>query len=155
MKEYKFDAVILKKEGMNATFIEFPYDVEKEFGVKGQVKVQATFDGVPYRGSLAKMGHHCHILGVTQKIRKEIGKSAEDTIHVVLKQDTEPRIVEVPQDFAELLDKYPEAKKLFDSMSYTHKKEYVRWIEEAKRHETRQRRLQKSLTMLMDKIKHP
>lgn len=112
MKEYEFDAVLLKHGGMNATFVEFPYDVEKEFGVKGQVKVQLTFDGVPYRGSLAKMGHHCYILGVTQKIWKEIGKDPGDVIHVVLKQDIEPRLVEVPQNFAELLDKHGEAKKI-------------------------------------------
>jgi hypothetical protein len=83
--------------------------------------VQVTFDGVEYRGSLAKMGYHCHILGVTQKIRKKINKNPGDTVHVVLKQDIGPRIVEVPQDFAELLNQNFEAKELFDSMSYTHK----------------------------------
>jgi len=76
----------------------FSYNVEKEFGVKEQVKVHAMFDRVEYRGSLA-IGHHCHILGVTQKIRKEIGKNPGGTIHVILKQDSEPRIVEIPEDF--------------------------------------------------------
>lgn len=151
MKEYEFDAVLIKKEGMNATFIEFPYDVEKEFGTKGRVKVHATFDGAEYRGSLVKMGHHCHILGVTQKIRKGINKSPGDTVHVVLKPDTKTRIVEVPEDFAELLNKCPEARELFDAMSYTHKKEYVNWIEDAKREETRKRRMQKAVDMIQNK----
>jgi uncharacterized protein YdeI (YjbR/CyaY-like superfamily) len=93
-------------------------------------------------------------LGVTQKIRKKINKNPGDTVHVVLKQDIGPRIVEVPQDFAELLVQNSEAKELFDAMSYTHKKEYVRWIESAKREETRQRRLQKSINLLQDKVKH-
>jgi hypothetical protein len=154
MKEYEFDAVILKHEGMNAAFIEFPFDVEKEFGTKGQVKVHATFDGVEYRGSLAKMGHHCHILGVTQKIRKEINKNPGDSVHVVLKQDIKPRIVEVPKDFAELLDKHLKAKKSFDTMSYTHKKEYISWIEDAKREETRKRRMKKSIGRILDKSKN-
>jgi hypothetical protein len=153
MKEYEFDAVLIKHKDMNAAFIEFPYGVENEFGKKGQVKVQVTFDGVEYRGSLAKMGYPCHILGVTQKIRKKINKNPGDTVHVVLKQDIEPRIVEVPQDFAELLVQNSEAKKLFDSMSYTHRKEYVSWIEGAKREETRKRRLQKSIDMILDKRK--
>ncbi len=155
MKEYEFDAVLLKHEGMNASFIEFPYDVEKEFGTKGQVKVHATFDGVEYRGSLAKMGHHCHILGVTQKIRKEINKNSGDTVHVVLRQDTELRIVKVPEDFAGLLNKHTEAKGFFDALSYTNKNNYVRWITEAKREKTRQKRLQKSLALLLDKVKRP
>lgn len=153
MKEYKFDAVLIKREGMNATFVEFPYDVEKEFGTKGRVKVYATFDGVEYRGSLVKMGYHCHIVGVTQKIRKEMNKNPGDTVHAVLKEDTKPRIVEVPEDFAELLKIHPEAGKLFDAMSYTHRKEYVGWIEGAKREETRKRRLQKSIGMMLDKRK--
>jgi hypothetical protein len=153
MKEYEFDAVLIRREGMNATFIEFPYDVEKEFGTKGRVKVHAKFDGVEYRGSLVKMGHYCHILGVTQKIRKEINKNPGDTVHVILKEDTKPRIVEVPEDFAELLKKHPEAEKLFDAMSYTHRKEYVSGIEGAKREETRKRRLQKSIDMILDKRK--
>ncbi len=112
MKEYEFDAVLIKRKGMDATFIEFPYDVEKEFGKKGRVKVHATFDGVEYRGSLVKMGHHCHILGVTQKIRKKINKNPGDTVHVVLKEDTKPRIVEVPEDFAELLNKTSRSRRI-------------------------------------------
>lgn len=154
MKEYEFDAKLLKHEGMNAAFIEFPYDVEKEFGTKGRVKVHATFDGVEYRGSLVKMGHHCHIVGITQKIRKEINKNPGDIVYLVLKQDTKPRVVEVPKDFAELRGKHVEAKELFDSMSYTHKKEYVNWIEEAKREETRKRRIEKSIDMILDKVKN-
>lgn len=149
MKEYEFDAVLIKKEGMNATFIELPYDVEKEFGTKGRVKVHVTFDNAEYRGSLVKMGHTCHIVGVTQKIRKEIKKGPGDMVHVVLKEDTEPRVVEAPEDFVEMLNKHTEAKKIFDSLSYTHKKGYVRWIEEAKREETRKKRLQKSIEMIL------
>jgi hypothetical protein len=50
MKTYEFDAEIKKQDSIDAPFVEFPYDVEKEFGVKGQVKVLATFDGCEYRG---------------------------------------------------------------------------------------------------------
>lgn len=88
-------------------------------------------------------------MGVTQKIRKEINKGPGDTIHVVLKEDIEPRVVEAPEDFAEMLNKHNEAKEIFDSLSYTHKKGYVRWIEEAKREETRKKRLQKSIEMIL------
>jgi hypothetical protein len=52
---YEFDAEIIKHEAINAAFIEFPFDVEKEFGTKGQVKVHVTFNGFEYRGSLANM----------------------------------------------------------------------------------------------------
>ncbi len=155
MKIYEFDALIQKHPDMDASFIEFPYDVEKEFGTKGQVKVLATFDGYEYRGSLAKMGHPVHRLGLTKEIRNAIRKKPGDTIHVTLKKDEAPRIVEAPDDFSKLLDQNPEVKSYFEGLSYTHRKEYVRWIGDAKKQETRENRLQKSIEMLRKKVKHP
>jgi len=73
IKTYKFKAEIKKHPKLNAAFIEFPYTEEEEFGIKGQVKVRVEFNGYEYRGLLAKMGHHCHRVGITQEIRKAIG----------------------------------------------------------------------------------
>ena len=53
-KIYEFDAVIRKVDGIDGAYIEFPYDVKKEFG-KGRVKVKAAFDGELYLGSLVRM----------------------------------------------------------------------------------------------------
>ena len=155
MKVYEFDADIQKHTKLNAAFVEFPYDVEKEFGTKGQVKVVATFDGYEYRGSLAKMGYPCHRLGLTREVRNAIGKHPGDNVHVILKKDVEPRMVEVPADFEKLLDQNPEAKICFEGLSYTHRKEYVRWITDAKKRQTRENRLEKAIKMLMEKVKHP
>lgn len=153
MKEYAFNAPIIQREGMNAGYIEFPYDVEKEFGVKGRVPVTVTFDGVHYRGSLVKMGTPCHIVGITKEIRAKVGKSFGDTVHVVLQHDTEPRVVKVPSEILQALAKYPEARAIFDKLSYSHQKEYVQWIIEAKKPETRARRLGKMMTMLTKDLK--
>jgi hypothetical protein len=155
MKIYEFDAVIQKHPDLDAAFIEFPYDVEQEFGTKGQVKVLATFDGYEYRGSLAKMGYPVHRLGLTKEIRNAIEKSWGDTVHVTVKKDEAPRIVEIPDDFGKLLDQNPEVKAYFEGLSFTHRKEYVRWIVEAKKQETRENRLQKAIEMLREKVKHP
>lgn len=153
MKTYEFDAEIKKQDSINAAFIEFPYDVEKEFGVKGQVKVHATFDGCEYRGSLAKMGHSCHILGITQKVRGAIGKDPGDIVHVILRKDEEPRLVEIPEDFRKLLEENGQALSFFETLSYTHRKEYVQWIASAKRVETRDKRVKDSIAMLLNKVK--
>ena len=154
-KIYEFDAKLLKHENIDATFIEFPYDVEKEFGIRGQVKVRGTFDGVEYRGSLARMGHHCHCLGVTQEVRRRLNKHPGSTVHVVLQKDDAPREIKIPEDINKLLLLHDDIAILFNSLSYTHKKEYVRWIVDAKKAETRQRRLNKMLEMLRNKSKHP
>jgi len=153
MKIYEFDAEIKTQDSMDAAFVEFPYDVEREFGVKGQVKVIATFDDCEYRGSLAKMGHACHILGITKKIRAFIGKKAGDIVHVILKEDDEPRIVEVPEDFSIQLEENQQAMIFFDTLSYTNRKEYVQWIESAKKVETREKRIRDSINMLLNRAK--
>ena len=84
-KDYEFDAVVKKVADIDGAYIEFPLDVRAEFG-KGRVKVSAWFDGVPYNGSLVRMGTPGHILGLRKDIRKEIGKGPGDTVHVVLRE---------------------------------------------------------------------
>ena len=70
---------------IDGAYIEFPYDVIEEFG-KGRVKVHATFNGVEYNGSLVKMKTPCHIIGIRQDIRKQIGKQPGDTIKVTIRE---------------------------------------------------------------------
>jgi len=73
----------------------------------------------------------------------------------VIEQDTEPRVVTVPKDLQKLLDENLRGKAFFEKLSYTHRKEYVTWIESAKKEEKRQRRLERSLEMLQENVKHP
>ncbi len=155
-KVFEFSTVI--KDGgekwPTAACVYFPYDVKASFGTKGMIKVKATFDGVPYRGSLANMGSG-HILVMTKEVRARVGKSHGETVHVTIQKDTEERIVEVPEALQKLLDQNQKAKTFYDSLSYTNRKEYARWIDSAKRQETKDRRLTKSLEMLLTGIKHP
>jgi len=155
MKIYKFKARIESATvGSGGACIHFPYDVEKEFGTRGRVPVRATFDGVAYSGSLMNCGSPQHMLGILKNIREQIGKGPGDIVDVTVEKDTAERTIDVPADFEKLLKK----EKLwasFDKLSYTHKKEYVRWITEAKREETRTNRLAKSVEMLRNSVKTP
>jgi hypothetical protein len=152
-KTYKFRAKI-GGETTRECAIFFPYDVHEEFGTRGRVPVKATFDGVPYTGSLVKYGHPQHMLPLINSIRDQLGKNVGDLIEVTITKDESERTVEIPGDFAKLLKK----EKLlagFEKLSYTHRKEYIRWITEAKKEETRQRRLAKSVEMLHAGVKTP
>ncbi|RGR75276.1 DUF1905 domain-containing protein [Holdemania filiformis] len=82
-KIYEFDAVIRKVEGLDGAYIEFPWDVRTEFG-RGRAAVFAEFDGIPYQGSLVRMGTPGHILGIRKDIRAQIGKQPGDQVHVRL-----------------------------------------------------------------------
>ncbi|WP_234109552.1 YdeI/OmpD-associated family protein [Chryseobacterium sp. R2A-55] len=147
---FSFEGEIQKAGEINAAFVEFPFSVQELFGKKGQVRIQAIFDGkVEYRGSLTKMNSDCHILGLTQEIRKKLGKSFGDTVSVKLCEDKEERIVEIPEDVKIIFNENLKAKELFDAMSYTHRKEYIRWIVEAKKPETRENRKVKMIEMIL------
>jgi len=151
-----FEAVLERtQEGMDAAYVEVPFNVEKLYGTKGQVKVLATFDGHPYRGVLANMGTGCHILGVRKDIRLAIGKKIGEKINVTIEQDTLERIVEVPDELQRLLTKNPKAKSFYESLSFTNRKEYAQWISSAKRPETKTKRLAETLTRLLKGKKNP
>ncbi|MGA2908665.1 MAG: YdeI/OmpD-associated family protein [Terracidiphilus sp.] len=153
MKKYKFKAKIIAGMGGGAGVL-FPYDVENEFGTKGSVPVQATLDKVAYRGSLMNCGMSQHTLGVLKSVRGQIGKGPGDTIDVVVWKDEGERTVAIPAAFKAL----PQNEGLlvgFEKLSYSHRKEYVKWIEEAKKEETRQRRVEKALAMLKKGVKTP
>jgi len=150
MKKYEFTTVIIKNDQLDSGYIEFPYDTEKEFGKKGQVKVKVWFDGFLYRGSLVKMGHPCHIVGINKEIRKTINKNPGDSVSVIIEQDTEERTVTIPNDLQDLLNQHKEARSKFEKCSYSHKKEWVMWLNDAKKEDTRLKRLQKIIDKLME-----
>lgn len=144
--QHKFRAII-EDPGNGGAFVTVPFDVEKAFGKK-RVKIIASIDGEPYRGSLVRMGGEAHILIILKEIRQKIGKTFGDEVEIVIEEDSGPRVVEPPQDLKAALESNPKATAFFGQLSYTHQKEYVDWIEEAKRPETRQRRILQALEML-------
>jgi hypothetical protein len=153
MRKYKFKAKIERGDGGGA-YVFFPYDTVKEFATKGRVPVKATFEGVSYTGSLIKYGNPLHMLGISKAIREQIGKSPGDTLEVVVWKDEEVRTVEVPAQF-ETLMKNEGLLPVFKRLSYTHRKEYCRWITDAKKEETRARRLEKAIEILKKGISTP
>lgn len=150
--EIRFEAQI-KEARQGGAGVEIPIDVKQYFGKAGLVKVKATFDDYPYRGSLAPMGGGKHFLGILKEIRAQIGKEPGDFVCVTIEPDNEPRKVEIPDDLLVELNKNPKLLAGFNKLSYTHQKEHVKAITEAKRAETRTSRIQKCLQMITDKMK--
>lgn len=144
----------MQHEGMNAGYVEFPFSVEDIFGTRGMVKVKALFDGkTEYRGIMSNMGTGCHILILTQEVKRKLGKSFGDAVWVELEHDLEKREVLIPEDVQNLLAEYPEAQAFFEKLSYTHRKEYINWITSAKREETRAKRVVAFIEKLLQKKK--
>ena len=89
MKHFEYDAVLHEDPDSGGAYVAFPWDLREEFG-KGRVKVHASFDGIPYEGSIVNMGVKnpdgsvCYVIGVLKVIRQVLGKGDGDTLHVVI-----------------------------------------------------------------------
>jgi len=109
--------------------------------------VVATVNGYTWRTSVARMGGE-FLVGLSREVRQGAGVQAGDEVDVTIELDSAPRDVEVPEALAAALAADPPVKAVFESMAFTHRKEYARWVAEAKRDETRQRRVQQALEMI-------
>jgi len=145
-QKHTFTAII-KNAGGGGAFVDVPFDVEKAFGLK-RPKVNAMIEGVLYRGTLVRMGSECHMLPILKGIREQVGRTFGDEIKVTVEPDDQPRVIEVPKDLLKELKKDKEVKAFFDKLAYTHQKEYVNWVTDSKKEETRQSRIVKTIAML-------
>ena len=145
-----FEAVLVKHEKLDATGIEIPFDVEAVFGAK-RVPVKAVVNKAEYRGSIVRMSGK-YLLGIPKAFRVEAGIKAGDHIVVTIEKDADERTVIIPADLADALVLIGLSES-FAAMSYTHRKEQVRTIEEAKATETRLRRIQKTIAIIEAKNK--
>lgn len=109
--------------------------------------VVATVNGYTWRTSVTRMGGE-FLLGLNKQVREAAGVAAGDTVDVVVLLDEQPREVDVPDDLAAALSADATAKKAFDAMAFTHRKEYARWVADAKRPETRERRVAQAVEMI-------
>jgi hypothetical protein len=109
--------------------------------------VVATVEGYTWRTTVARMRGE-FLLGLSREVREGAGVEAGDTVDLELELDTKPREVDVPEALATALAGDANARAAYEKLSYTHRKEYARWIAEAKRDETRERRVAKAIEQL-------
>ena len=144
----KFRATI-ELGGKTATGIRVPQKVVEALGTSKRPAVRVTINGYTYRSTVAVMGGE-FMLGVSGVVREKAGVSAGDKVDVDLELDTQPRELTVPPDFAKALKRDPDAKRTFEGLSFSNKQWHVLSIEGAKTAETRQRRINKSVSTLRE-----
>ena len=107
-------------------------------------------NGYPFRSSARPHGDGSHYIVVNRSIRDAIQATPGDMVHVVMERDTAPRTVAVPADFTAAWETNQQLRKSFESLSYSRRKEFVDWIESAKKVETRESWITRSLEMLLE-----
>lgn len=136
-----FNTTIFQAEGKNATGFEVPAEAITALGGSKKPLVKVSLNGYTYRTAVGIYGT-TFLIPVTAAHRQESGLKAGDAVEVVLELDTEPRIIEVPDDLASALATAG-VREQFDALATSRRKEFVRQVEEAKTRETRERRIAK------------
>ena len=149
----RFRVPLEQYENTEATAITIPFDVQEAFGTRARVPVRGTINGFPFRSSVFPKGDGRHYMVVNKDVRAGAKVRGGETISVVMERDDEPRTVEPPAELARALKGNREARAAWEKLSYTHRKEYARSVEEAKRPETRQRRVEKALFELAERTR--
>ena len=140
--------VELERVQKTATMFRVPFDLEGAFG-RARPPVKVTIRGHTWRTTPGVYDGVGHVV-VNRAVKTSTGVDAGDRVRVRMELDTEPRTVTVPGDLSAALAADPAAEKAFAAMSFTHRREYVDWIEEAKRAETRTRRISSTLARVRE-----
>lgn len=144
----RFRITLEKHEHSEAAMMTLPFDVEKVFGTRARVPVRGTINGFAFRSSIFPTGDGHHYMVVNKEVRAGANVKGGDTVTVQMERDDAPRIITPPAELAHALKANKAARAAWEKLSYTHQKEYASAVEEAKRPETRARRVEKTITDL-------
>jgi hypothetical protein len=133
--------------GKTATGLVVPDQVVEQLSGGKRPKVAVTIGTFTYRTTVAPMGGQ-FLIPLSAENREAAGVSAGDEVEVTIALDDAPREVEVPDDLAGAIGSAGPVREFFDQLSFTHRKEWVRWVTEAKKPETRATRIEKTVEAL-------
>lgn len=150
----RFETMLYRPEGRGtSTFARCPFPIAERFGTKGRIPVAGTINGAPFRGMLMPWGDGTHALTVDHALREAAAAGPGDHVLVECAFDDEARTIEAPEELAVLLAADEEAKRAWDGLAPSHRKEYALWISAGKKAETRSARAEKARTMLREGTK--
>lgn len=150
MAEQRFRTVIQAEGG--SAYITLDFDVASAFATNGRVSVRGSINGHPYRTSISPRQGRWYMI-VNRQMRTEFGVEPGDEVDVVIDRDDVPRTIDAPPDLLAAIHSNARASRRWETMSYSHRKQYVTWIESAKRPDTRARRIEQAVPMIADGVR--
>jgi hypothetical protein len=148
----KFQAKLLAMGPKGAwTKMPIPFNVAEVFGMRSQVRVKGTINGIPFQNSLMPVGDGTHMMNISKALQTGAEVRAGEVVTVIMDVDYSERSVEVPAELQLLFKKNKDAAEFYAGFSYSHQKEYADWIAGAKKPETRVARAEKAIAMIFEK----
>jgi hypothetical protein len=148
MKQEFKAKLMAKGPGGAWTYLPIPFDVNQVFGSKARVSVAGTINGFSFRNSLMPEGDRTHSMMVSKELQTGANAHAGDLVSVTLEPDAENRHISIPPELEAALTENPRAASVFQTMTYSQKKEYVDWILNAKQATTKASRVAKAIDLL-------
>lgn len=149
--EHSFVATLYKL-GINRC-VDVPEEISRALGGKGYIPVFANVRGLVARTTLIPAGNNQYRLFVDGKIRKKLGVDAGNLVGITVRRDKKPAEVTIPADVAAALRKTPGAQKAFNTITPALRREFLRWVLKAKHQETRARRIEKAMPILIERAR--
>jgi hypothetical protein len=147
MAEQRFSGRMEAGPGGGA-YVEMPADVLAALGGGSRFRVTGTLNGVDFASSAMSMGGGRVCVGMHKATRQQAQVDIGDLVEIRIERDDRPRELSIPPELAEALAADPTAAAAFEKLSFSHRREYAQWIGEAKRPETRARRLDQTMERL-------
>ena len=144
----RFKVKLVQHKDTQVLHVYLPFDVFEAFGTRSRMAVKGEIKGFPFRSSIFPMGGGKFYMVVNREMREGAKVKAGETVEFVMEKDDEPRAIATPPDLLKALSARKSAKAAWDKLSYSHRKEYINAIEEAKKPETRARRIAKAVEMI-------
>jgi hypothetical protein len=132
------------------TKLDLPFNVEEEFGSRGRVSVKGTINGFAFRTSIFPNGDGTHHIMVNKAMQQGAKARPGDMVKMTLERDAAAKTVEVPPDVKRALAKNKRAAAAFEKLAPSHRREHIRVISEAKKPETRERRIARMIEKLLE-----
>lgn len=146
-------SVVIERRGAGHA-ASLPFDPKQAFG-RARAPVRVTVASHESFRTTVAIYEGVGWIGFRKDLLAKMGLSVGDQVDLLVELDEEPREVEIPPELAAALNSDPEAAAVFGALSYTHRREYARWVAEAKRDSTRADRAAKSLRRLRAGVKTP
>lgn len=132
------------------TVCRVPFDVVEAYGARGRVRVRGKINGLPFRTTLIQGGPGMHHIVVNREMRESLDVAAGDVVRVEMQLDPRQRKILIPADLRRALARDAKARARFVGLPPSHQKRYADYIAEARRPESRRRRIQDSLRRLRE-----
>jgi hypothetical protein len=146
--EHEFDAVLEADPHTGDVFVAIPFSVEEAYDTKEELLVQTAIEGFPYQGELLPIGDGYHGLSIPREVRRAVGKTLGDVLHVALSKDTSERVITMPEDLAAGLNGNEAAFRFFKTLTKLEQRSYVRYLKGSKNAEMRGKRLAETVYRL-------